>query len=595
MRVVFDIETNGVDFSEFFLPQVKEVFCIVTKDLDTGKISQYYDTDGLRELGTASLQQGINFLNSLGPNDELIGHNIIQFDLPVLRKLHNLRTNARIHDTLVASRTLYPDRVGGHSLGGWGERLGFDKSDFSDFTHFSLDMLEYCRRDVELTARVYDVLHQETSEGRWEKALHLEHRIAEIIAEQERVGFCFDVQKAERLLKDWEEEISGIDARCNSIVGNRVRPGATIAKPFKINGDPALRTRRIADDYSIHLPLISGPFCVFTYEPLNFESKAKQKELLLELGWEPENTTANGSPRLDDSIEKVGEVGRLLNRRNVISHRRSQVRGLLSSAEQDGRVHGGANPCGTNTSRMKHTKIVNIPRTSSTMGEEIRSLFVPSPGKILVGYDARALELRILAHYIGNEEYNDRVTTTDKQRDAHTLAARAGRTDDREVGKTINYALIYGAGDARLGNIIGGSERDGRDLRENLYRFVPGLGDLVRRAKLASSRGFLYALDGRDLYLRRRVSPLNTLIQGGGAIFMKTVAVHLDDLVQERNLDARKVVDMHDEAQWECDPKDVEALSSCITVAFDRAVHDLSLRCPQEPEIKIGQSWAETH
>ena len=590
-KLLFDIETNGIDFSTGnWLGDVHTVYCMVVYDCDTGNISRFYDTDGLRELGTQGIEQGIKYLETA---DELIGHNIIQFDLPVLRKLYNFKPNGRVHDTLVTSRTLYPDRVGGHSLREWGERLGLNKADFNDFTAFSDEMLRYCEQDVEVNALLYRVLNQELKAGDWEKALELEHKIADIIARQERFGFYFEREVAQKLVTEWEEEIGHLDRAVHLVIGNRVCPGGTIAKPYKINGEYARRTEQVASTYGIDLSTIAGPFSTFVYEPVNLESKAQQKDILLELGWKPKQTTKAGGPKLDDSIKEVGVVGEALSKRNVLSHRRSQVQGLIDLADQRSRVHGGANPCGTNTGRMKHMRIVNLPRKSSPLGAEMRGLFAAPPGKILVGYDAASLELRILAHYIGNPEYNEKITSKDKSQDAHTLAARAAGSDDRDLGKTINYALIYGAGDAKLGDIIGGSPEEGRNLRENLYREIPGLGNLVDKAKSAARRGYIITLDGRKLYLRNRVSPLNTLIQGGGAVFMKTVAVHLDELTE--GLDAKKVIDMHDEAQWECHPADVDALSSCINEAFARACRDLSLRCPQEAEIKVGKNWAETH
>lgn len=591
MRLVFDIETNGLDFSTGnWLPDVHTVFCLVIQDVDTNKIERYYDTDGPRELGTASIEYGIKKLEEA---DELIGHNIIQFDVPVLRKLYGFESKCRIYDTLVASRTLFPDRTGGHSLGAWGSRLGFAKTDFDDFTKFSHEMLDYCTRDVGLNLRVYKALKQEEQQGNWGEALDLEHKIAQIISDQERIGFFFNSSAAKNYLEDWNDRLTDIDTTVLDRVPGVCKPGVSVSKPFKINGEPAKRTLDILAKYNTSPDNLVGPFQVFDYSSRSLESKEQQKKLLLELGWKPENLTPAGNPKLDASITQVGEIGELLLERNVLSHRRSQVQGLLDMTDNTSRVHGGANPCGTNTGRMKHMRIVNIPRASSPYGKEIRALFAVPPGRTLVGYDAASLELRILAHYIGNEDYNESICSSDKNNDAHTLAARAAGSDDRELGKTINYALIYGAGDRKLGSIIGQDEAAGLKLRMELYNRIPGLERLVTRAKSASKKGYLTTLDGRRLYLRQRVSPLNTLIQGGGAVFMKTVAAHLDHLAF--GLDAVKVVDMHDEAQWECHPDAVEALSSHIHEAFDYACSHLNLRCPQEAEIKVGQNWMETH
>lgn len=591
-RYIFDIETNPIDFSNGTgIANAHTVHCIILYDVDANRLHKFYDTDELRELGSARLHVGIKELENA---DEIIGHNIIEFDIPVLRKLYGFKPTGRVTDTLVTSRTLYPDRDGGHSLREWGSRLGYPKGDFTDFEKLSPEMLEYCERDVRLNFEIWKRLCKNIEPG-WEGALELEHEIARIIAAQERYGFKFDTEKAERYVQEWGEEIDGIDCYIHSNCTSFVRPGPVISKPFKINGQLSVRSNRIVDNYSVAPEYICGPCCFFDYVPPDLNSKIQQKKLLLSLGWKPKSTTKTGEPKLCDSIKDVGPIGEALAKRNVLSHRRSQVIGLIEMAREDGRVHGGAITCGTNTARMRHKRIVNIPKVVSAFGLELRSSFTVPDDKVLVGYDAKALELRMLAHYIKNEDYNERVTTTDKSRDAHVLAASAAGNDSRDLGKTINYALIYGAGDGRLGSIIGGSAEDGELLRRKLYDAIPGFESLCSRVKRYSQRGYVPGIDGRKLYVRNRVSPLNTLVQGGGAIFMKTVAVELDRLVEQQKLDAVKVVDMHDEAQWECDPKDVDALSNCINTAFERATALLELTCPQEADIKVGKNWAETH
>lgn len=595
MRLVFDLETNAIDFSDGnFLPQIKEVLCMVTFDLDTHKVCKYYDTDGLRILGTRRIEEGIKEIKKA---DELIGHNIIQFDLPVLRKLFGFKPTCRVHDTLVTSRTLYPDRTGGHSLEEWGSRLGYPKGDHSDFTAFSEELLEYCERDVRLTVAVYDKLVQEYGPEKeyWAQAIELEHKVAEIIAEQERNGFYFNLPQARVYSSQWKKEINDGDVRVHAVIPKRVTNGPVVSKPYKISGDLTSRCRQVVDSWGIDPSLLCGPFCAFRYEHVDLESKEKQKSVLKELGWQPVAYTPAGGPKLDDSILSVGPVGETLARRNVLSHRRSLVDGLIDLAQEDHRVHGGANPCGTNTARMKHRRIANLPRVTSELGREVRSLFTVPPGRCLVGYDAKALELRMLAHYIGNEEYNAKVTTTDKTQDAHVLAAAAAGSDDRDLGKTINYALIFGAGDARLGSIIGGDRAAGEELRNQLYKSIPGFEHFVSRVKSAAKRGYIKAIDGRKLFVRPRKSPVNTLIQGSSSIFMKTVSKHLDEQAKHYGLPAFKVVDMHDEAQWECDPDYSSHLEELIRMAFALATEELELTCPQEPDVKVGQNWAETH
>lgn len=593
-RILFDIETNGIDFKQgFFLEQVHTVLCILTKDLDTGDVFKFYDTEGLRELGTTNIKAGLKYLEEA---DELVGHNIIQFDIPILEKLFGFKRASRILDTLVLSRTLYTDRAGGHSLESYGERLGFPKLNPPGFDAVTPDLLSYCERDVELNYRVLLLLEGERKTGDWGRAVDLEHKIAEIIAEQERHGFFFHKKQAEQYVQAWATEIDQIDHDLTLLVGNKIVPKLGVKRPFNINGALSKNAVDAAERFNIDTTQISGPFHTFESVPYDWGSNDQQKKVLLELKWVPVALTKTGLPKIDESITSIGQVGTLLLRRNILAHRRSQVTGLIESCDINGRVHGGANTCGTNTARMRHSTIVNIPRVTSILGKEIRALFGVPPGKILAGYDAKQLELRILAHYIGSEEYNERVTTTDKSRDAHRLAAEAAGTSDRDLGKTVNYAFIYGAGDKKLGGVLGGGATDGARIRSRIYELVPGLERLVSTAKRAARKGYLIGLDGRKLYVRSNLtSPLNTLIQGGGAVFMKHSTVALDDLVKQYRLDAHKVIDMHDEAQWEIYPEDKEIFNQLVQNAFKQAGDELKLRCPQEADVKTGLNWTETH
>lgn len=588
MRLVFDIETNPIDFSiGNHIDQVENIWCIVALDIDSGQehiwhINPDGSTDGVED-----------FLNLLREADELIGHNIIQFDLPALRKVFGyLPKGQLIRDTLVTSRVLYPDRPGGHSLGAWGERLGEYKQSFNRFERYSPEMLAYCRQDVAVNARIHERFIREAGDYGWEKALRLEHRIAEIIGKQEQKGFCFDQEKAEGYVNEWTDRINDIDSELRP--SNRSFNIGTVSRPFKISGDPSQICEKVCASVDLSPSDISGPFSGVGYRPLDLNSKQQQKEFLLESGWKPESFTPTGQPKLDDSILKVEKIGPLIHERNVLSHRLGQVQGLIDCAKHDGRVHGGANPCGTPTGRMRHSRIVNIPRVTSPYGKELRSLFKASENWILGGYDAASLELRILAHYIGNPEYTQSVTSTDKRRDAHTLAAQAAGTDNRDTGKTINYALIYGAGDYKLGQIVGAGKEKGKEIRKTLYKNIPGLEQLIKQVERASRKGFLIGLDGRKIFLRDKKSALNALIQSGGAVFMKTVTEVMDDLWLFEGF-GHKVVDMHDEAQWELDKDFKEIFEQCVNSSFEIATEELQLRCPQQAEVKFGKDWSETH
>jgi len=265
MRLLFDIETNSIDFDgdTYWLDQVEQVLCMVVKDVDTGKVSRFYDTDQLRILGTVNIEQGIKLLEQA---DEWIGHNVLAFDIPVLEKLYGIARAPRILDTLVVSRLLYTDRQGGHSLESYGERLGLPKLEAPGFTAFSPGLLTYCERDVELNYRTLRLLEGDIRSGDWGVALESEHQIADIMFRQEKYGFKFNKAKAIALVDRITDEIIAADKKLDELVGRRIRPKADIKKPFNINGSLSGRVQQYCEQWSLDPSLIAAPFQFIEYE-----------------------------------------------------------------------------------------------------------------------------------------------------------------------------------------------------------------------------------------------------------------------------------------------------------------------------------------
>ena len=149
MRLVFDVESNGL------YEDATQIWCIVTKDIDStvSKSISFYGK---------SLKDGIAYLQEA---DELIGHNIIDYDLRLIKKLcPDFKPKGLIFDTMILSQLLNPDRKGGHSLGQYGEEQGIKKPEHEDWSRFSPEMLHRCTQDVEINHKVYDYLMKESYE-----------------------------------------------------------------------------------------------------------------------------------------------------------------------------------------------------------------------------------------------------------------------------------------------------------------------------------------------------------------------------------------------------------------------------------------------
>jgi DNA polymerase I-like protein with 3'-5' exonuclease and polymerase domains len=212
-------------------------------------------------------------------------------------------------------------------------------------------------------------------------------------------------------------------------------------------------------------------------------------------------------------------------------------------------------------------------------------------GKKLVGFDASGLELRMLAHYMKDEDYTNEIINGD----IHTTNQRLAGLESRNQAKTFIYALLYGAGDEKLGSVAGGGRKSGKNLRESFLHNLPSFAALKERVSNASARGYLTGLDGRRLLVRSEHSALNTLLQAAGAIVMKKALVILDDYAKLWKLDYKIIGNIHDEVQTEVAEKDAEKFGWLAVECLKAAGIEFNLRCPLDGEYKVGTTWAETH
>jgi DNA polymerase I-like protein with 3'-5' exonuclease and polymerase domains len=238
---------------------------------------------------------------------------------------------------------------------------------------------------------------------------------------------------------------------------------------------------------------------------------------------------------------------------------------------------------------MAHSK-PNLAQIPSI--EEYRACFVVPPGHKLVGIDASGLELRMLAHYMNDEDYTNLILNGD----IHTYNQNAAGLPTRDNAKTFIYAFLYGAGDAKIGAITGGGAKAGAELKARFLSSLPALNALIRKvAHIAANKGHLPALDGGRIHVRHAHAALNTLLQGAGAVVMKQALVLASEDLKRRNIPYKLVAQVHDEFQVEVH----EAFAQEVGESFRRGIIQagvrLNLRCPLDGEFKIGNNWAETH
>jgi DNA polymerase I-like protein with 3'-5' exonuclease and polymerase domains len=181
----------------------------------------------------------------------------------------------------------------------------------------------------------------------------------------------------------------------------------------------------------------------------------------------------------------------------------------------------------------------------------------------------------------------------------YTFGGKTGT--GRDFAKTFIYAFLYGAGDFKLGSILGKGAAAGRKMRMNFLTSFPALEKLKTNVEgVARRNGTLKSLDGLPMKVRSVHSALNTLLQGAGALIMKVALVSCDvelrvmkGLVPGQHYEF--VVNVHDEWQMEVDKDYGHVMGTASVAAIKRAGEKLNLRCPLDGAYKIGQSWAETH
>lgn len=600
MEIVFDLEANGLHLPQYDKRKdewklvADRVWCINLKSVEGDYKGDMYDC--LEDIMHPDKVLDHFFQKAT----TLIGHNIIGYDLPLLKRLYGWEPakGTRIVDTLILSRLLNPDR-GSHSLDAWGERLGYPKGEHNEWERYSPEMLSYCQRDVELTRQVYLALLEEMGDWDWSEAIELEHSFAQIMQRQEENGVYFDMSAALELVDTIRTEVEEIDGNYN-LPGRYKQHLSTINRPYRLNGELSKR----AVDSGIPRDQIAGPFSRVRFERLNLGSEKQVKEYLLTQGWVPtQYNYVDGratSPKLtEDSFGTIdGEFGQKILRRRACTHKLSQLEGWIKNVRPDGRITASANTIGTNTGRCRHQTVVNVPASRAPFGKELRSLFSVPEGYKMVGHDADQLELRMLAHYMGDEEYIQQVL----EGDIHTYNQELAGLPTRDAAKTFIYAFIYGAGNEKLGKIVGGGARKGAQVRKNFLEGLPKIKLLIENVKRASERGFLVGLDGRKIWMRNGYDgrpmthkALNTLLQSAGAVLMKRSAIILDSIIQDMELPAKKVIDMHDEAQAEV--QEEYTLSYCVSAeqSVVMAGESFNLRIPMKATADVGNNWYETH
>ena len=576
MDLVFDIETDDV--------KATKVHCIVAQNPESGEIFKFPPN---------KLEEGYQFLTTA---DRLIGHNIIGFDIPMVHKFSDVDlSDKEVIDTLVLSRLFNPTRDGGHALESWGYKLGYPKIEFSDYQNYSTEMLDYCVRDVQLNTLVLSELRKE-SKGFSKESIDLEQDVAKIIKGQELNGFKFDMHSAQILLAELRERMQKIEDEVHTTFKPKWVDTKQVTPYIKKDGN--LSKRGLTDDeYQRCLDTEDySPFMRQTLQEFNLGSRKQIGEYLIDFGWKPERFTPTGQPIVDEkTLSEITHIheAKLIADFLLLQKRIAQVDSWVEAVQEDGRVHGFVIPNGTITGRMTHRKpnMAQVPSVSSPYGKECRACWTVDEGNVLLGVDASGLEIRMLAHYMDDKDFIKEILDGD----IHTANQRAAKLESRNQAKTFIYALMYGAGDEKLGKVVGGNTSDGKRAREHFFDNKPSFKSLRDRVQRAANKKYLKGLDGRKLYIRNNHAALNTLLQGAGSIVMKKGLSILANRLELSMTPFKFVANIHDEWQIEVSECRANKIGTLAVESIIDAGNHFNLRCPLDGEFKIGRDWSETH
>lgn len=613
-RVIFDIETDNL------YHKVTKLHCIALKRLGMDHEPLLFSSMD------NNLDEGLQILSQA---EQLIGHNIIQYDIPVLEKLYpQYNFTHNVLDTINLSMICFPEYQK-HGLEDWGSRLGFEKfnpvtgKEYTDeewkerkkikqtvWDVYTNEMGAYCKQDVRVTELV---LWKCNVEELHPNVIELSNNFSWIISDQVNNGCQIDKEGLLKLQAQIEVEETRAAEELLKQLPNFIDYEFKVYKRANQN-----KNIKAGDIEAIEI-----------VTPFNLQSTYHWMRYLKEkYGYEPPLVRRKGkdepTPCLDDEVlagieDKYPEVKDLLLWKTANKIRKMIYTGdtsVYNLLDEDGIVRGGVKTDGTVSGRCAHNNpnLATMPgvRTNDDgiikgikgkYAYEVRSLFIPRKGFVQVGFDAKGLEYMCLAHYINDKHFSVDVI---ENGDIHTWTQQTLGFETRRQAKTFEYAYLYGAGKQKLAEGLSagtGKTYTVNDVNIAIKKFtsaLPGLqklNDDIREQ--FRNKGTITGLDKRELHARSEYSLLNLLLQSSGAVVMKQCLVYFKQELDKAGMELRKdynfLLNVHDEIQAEVKEDKVEIYKECAQKAVDRTNKDLELNCKLQIDIKVGRSWAECH
>ncbi|CAK1344566.1 DNA polymerase I [Klebsiella phage vB_Kpn_K10PH82C1] len=483
------------------------------------------------------------------------------------------------------------------------------------------------------------------------EAVWLEHRAAWLLAKQERNGFPFDTKAIEALYVELASRRAELLKELTDTFGTWYQPkGGTELFRHPRTGKPLPKYPRVKYPKTGTVYLKDGktlakgetmkdaPWTPIEHVVFNPSSREHIAKKLQEAGWVPTEFTDKGAPKVDDEVLEHVRVDDpekqkcidLIKEYLMIQKRIGQAaegdKAWLRYVAEDGKIHGSVNPNGAVTGRATHSfpNLGQVPGVRSPYGEPCRAAFgaehhldgLTGEPWIQAGIDASGLELRCLAHFMSkydNGAYADVILNGD----IHTVNQEAAELPTRDNAKTFIYGFLYGAGDEKIGQIVGAGKERGKQLKKKFLENTPAIAALregIQQTLVESSRWvggeqqvkwkrrWIKGLDGRKVHVRSPHAALNTLLQSAGALICKLWIVETEELLLKAGLkhgwdgDFAYMAWVHDEIQVACrTPEIAQQVIDTAQQAMRNVGGHFKFRCRLDTEGKMGPNWAVCH
>ena len=335
------------------------------------------------------------------------------------------------------------------------------------------------------------------------------------------------------------------------------------------------------------------------------------EELMLPSGKKTKSGWSTNADVLEKLRDKHPIIGEILEYRMLTKLKSTYADGLLKVIAPDGRIHTNFQMTVTATGRLSSTEpnLQNIP-VRKKLGAQIRKMFVASPGKVLVDADYSQIELRLLAHISGDKAMQEAFLSGE---DFHTVTASKvfGVPLDevtpalRSRAKAVNFGIVYGISAFSLAQDIGVYPSEAKAYMEAYLDKYHGVRDYMKSiVEKAKADGYVDTLFARRRYLPELKSAnfnvrsfgervaLNMPIQGTAADIIKIAMVNVHRRLAEEGLEAKLILQVHDELIVECPDSEAERVKEILTYEMENAA---ALSVPLTVDAHIGHSWAEAH